>query len=252
MEPNEAGLPIVFVHGTRVSGTMWHPVIQALGDRHPTAAPDLPGHGVRRGEPFSMSGAVEAVTDAMDQLGGRALLVGLSLGGYVALATAAAHPDRALGLVAMGCTALPHGSFGAVYRGLARLAAGHPEGVNRLSAFAFRRALPRRQADAMVAGGLSSEVVPGVVDAVRAMDPLASLSAYPGPVWLLNGERDHFRRDERRFLHACRDGRLALRPGCGHLTGLADTAGLAGQVRDAAAVITARTTHGATSQGRKR
>ncbi|MEU8784447.1 alpha/beta fold hydrolase [Streptomyces sp. NPDC048637] len=251
MEPNEARLPLVFVHGMRVSGTMWRPLIQAIGERHPMAAPDLPGHGERRGEPFSMPGAVEAVAEAVDELGGRALLVGLSLGGYVALAAAGAHPDRVRGLVAMGCTALPHGPFGAVYRGAARLAAKHPEEFNRLSAFAFRRALPRPQADAMVAGGLSSEAAPGIIAAVREMDPLASLSAYPGPVWLVNGERDHFRRHEGRFLNACRDGRLIIRPRCGHLTGLTDTTDLARQVRDAAAVVTART-HGSTPQGRLR
>ncbi|MGW9170375.1 alpha/beta fold hydrolase [Streptomyces decoyicus] len=241
MDSNEAGLPIVFVHGTRVSGTMWRPVIHAIGKRHPTAAPDLPGHGNRRGEPFGIPGAVAAVTAAVDELGGRALLVGLSLGGYVALAAAGAHPDRVLGVVAMGCTALPRGLFGAVYGGAARLAAGHPRQADRLSAFAFRRALPRPQAHAMVSGGLSSEVTPSVVEAVREMDPLASFSAYPGPVWLVNGERDHFRRDERRFLNACRDGRLIIRPGCGHITSLTDTPDLARQVLDAAAVVTAGT-----------
>lgn len=150
-----------------------------------------------------------------------------------------AHPDRVLGVVAMGCTALPRGLFGAVYRGAARLAAGHPRQADRLSAFAFRRALPRPQAHAMVSGGLSSEVAPSVVKAVSEMDPLASLSAYPGRVWLVNGERDHFRRDERRFLHASRDGRLVIRPGCGHITSLTDTPDLTRHVLDAAAVVTA-------------
>lgn len=107
MKANTTGLPLVFVHGMRVSGTMWQPVIDTLGTRHPTAAPDLPGHGSRRAEPFTLPGAVAAVTDAIDALGGRALVVGLSLGGYVAVATAGSHPDRVLGLVAMGCTATP-------------------------------------------------------------------------------------------------------------------------------------------------
>lgn len=241
MESSEAGLPIVFVHGLRVSGTMWRPVIQAIGKDHPTAAPDLPGHGSRRGEPFRMAGAVAAVVDAIDQLGGRALLVGLSLGGFVATATAGAHPERVLGLVAMGCSTRPSGLFAATYRGASRLAAAHPRGADRLSSFAFRRALPGPAGEALVAGGLSSGNASRVVTAVCGTDPLASLSAYSGPVWLVNGERDHLRRDERRFLAACRDGRLLLLPRCGHLTGLADTRALAALVRDAAAVVTART-----------
>ncbi|MEU5211683.1 alpha/beta fold hydrolase [Streptomyces sp. NPDC020742] len=238
METNEAGLPLVFVHGTRVSATMWQPVIQAIGARHPVAAPDLPGHGARRGEPFTLSGAVEAVVAAIDTLGGRALVTGLSLGGYVALATAGRHPERVAGLVAMGCTAVPRGTLGAVYRGAARLSGRYPQRADRLSAFAFRRALPGPLARAMVAGGLDCAVVPSVVAAVSVMDPLASLSAYPGPVWLVNGERDHFRRDERRFLRACHQGRLVIRPGCGHLGVLADATAVARQVCDAASVVT--------------
>lgn len=82
-------------------------------------------------------------------------------------------------------------------------------------------------------------------------DTLASLAAYPGPVWLVNGERDHFRRDERDFLKACRDGRLLLLPRCGHLTSLADTGAVAALVRDAAAVATARTHGSPVWEGRR-
>lgn len=237
MESNEVAVPIVFVHGMRVSSTMWQPVMYAIGTLHPMAAPDLPGHGTRRGEPFSMPGAVAAVADAVDELGGRAMVVGLSLGGYVAMATAGSHPDRVAGLIAMGCTTTPRGMLRARYQGAARVAARHPEGVNRLSTFGFRRGLPGPLAEAMVAGGLSSETIPSIVAAVTAMDPLASLSAYPGPVWLVNGERDPFRRDERRFVRACSQGRVIVRPGCGHLSVLADATAVARHVRDAAAVV---------------
>jgi hypothetical protein len=39
-------------------------------------------------------------------------------------------------------------------------------------------------------------------------------------VWLVNGAKDHFRTDEQQFLAACRDGRLELLPGAGHLAPL--------------------------------
>ncbi|MEV5480285.1 MULTISPECIES: alpha/beta fold hydrolase [Streptomyces] len=251
MESQEAGVPLVFVHGLRVSGAMWQPVIQAIGKDHPTAAPDLPGHGSRRGEPFTVAGAVAAVADAIDELGGRALLVGLSLGGFVATATAGAHPDRVLGLVAMGCSTQPSGLFAATYKAAGRLAVRYPRRADRLSAFAFRQALPGPAGEALVAGGLSSGTASSVIKAVCETDTLASLAAYPGPVWLVNGEHDHFRRDERDFLTACRDGRLFLLPGCGHLTSLADTGAVAGLVRDAAAVVTARTHGSPTWAGRR-
>ncbi|MFD0883908.1 alpha/beta fold hydrolase, partial [Streptosporangium algeriense] len=70
--------PVVFLHGIRVSATMWDPVIEHL-DR-PARAIDLPGHGTRAGEPFSMDEAVSAVAAAIDSLGGNAVVAGLSLG----------------------------------------------------------------------------------------------------------------------------------------------------------------------------
>lgn len=68
-----------------------------------------------------------------------------------------------------------------------------------------------------MAGGLSCEVMPQVVEAVAGHDQLAALAAYPGRVWLVNGTRDPFRADERDFLRACRNGRLILIPRRGHL-----------------------------------
>jgi pimeloyl-ACP methyl ester carboxylesterase len=208
-------------------------------------------HGARCGEPFTMSRAVDTIVEAVDKLGGRPLVVGLSLGGYVGIATAGSHPGRVLGLVAMGCTALPRGLIGAAYRAVARSAARCPEAANHLSAWGFRRVLPGPLAEAMVAGGLTCEVMPSDIKAVDAMDPLASLSAYPGPVWLVNGVRDPFRRDERLFLNACRDGRLFVRPGCGHVTSLADTTALARTVLDVAAVATVEMADFSASEGHR-
>jgi hypothetical protein len=76
--------------------------------------------------------------------------------------------------------------------------------------------------------------MPQVVEAVAGEDPLASLATYPGRVWLVDGSRDPFRGDERRFLRACRDGRLILIPRRGHLGVMADPARLAHLVEDCA------------------
>jgi pimeloyl-ACP methyl ester carboxylesterase len=232
-------LPVVFLHGIRVSGTMWRPIMQRVGTHRPVAAPDLPGHGQRRGEPFTMEAAVATVVDAIDQLGGKALVVGLSMGGYVGMAVAGSHPHRVAGLVAIGCTAKPGGPFAAIYGLAAGLAGRHPDTANRLTAWGFRQALPAPVAEAVVAGGLACEIMPQVVDAVTAMNPPTPLLTYPGPVWLLNAARDPFRRHERVFLRACRNGRLSVWPARNHVSLLAETAILTRLILDAAVVTEA-------------
>ena len=72
-------VPLVLVHGTRTSHSQWNqqlPLLQAAG--RGWVAPDLPGHGTRRDEPFTLAGALRTIADA---LGGRQRgLSGLSLG----------------------------------------------------------------------------------------------------------------------------------------------------------------------------
>jgi hypothetical protein len=106
-----------------------------------------------------------------------------------------------------------------------------------LSAWAFRRQLPPDIAAATVAGGLSCEVMPRVIDAITGFDPVAAINGYPGPVWLVNGARDAFRRDEKTFLGACRDGQLTVLPKRGHITCLADPKVIADLVTVAAARV---------------
>src|SRR3982750_4376850 len=108
-----SGVPVVLVHGLRSSRTMWRAQVDALrAVGREVLAIDLPGHGSRRGETFTLAGAVEAVDDgaarASARAGSPALVVGLSLGGYVAIAHAARHPDHVAGLVAAACSTHPY------------------------------------------------------------------------------------------------------------------------------------------------
>lgn len=97
-----------------------------------------------------------------------------------------------------------------------RLLARRRDGGERISARILDRMLPRRVAAEIERGGIATEVIPDVVAAFGDFDVLAHLGGYAGPVWLVNGERDHFRIQERRFLAACSAGRLLLVPGAGH------------------------------------
>lgn len=94
--------PLVLLHGFPFDSSMWDDVLEDLGDAEiPTIAIDAPGFGrseVPSGEP-SLDVAADAVVATLDELGvERAVLAGLSMGGYVALAVAARHSSRVAGL----------------------------------------------------------------------------------------------------------------------------------------------------------
>lgn len=234
-------VPIVLVHGLRTSKTMWQPQLDALCDQGRTVvAVDLPGHGSRRGEDFTLSGAVKTVHDAVDAVGRAALVVGLSLGGFVSIAAAAASPERVAGLVAAGCSACPVHGWANMYRIPAVLLERLPDRGQSVNERFHRWTLPAEGAQAVLDGGLAMEVGRAVIDEITDLDVLTLLSSYPGTVWLVNGARDHFRIHEKLFLDACVDGRLLVVPRAGHMVNLEQPTLFTRVVMDAADAVAFR------------
>ncbi|WP_040702887.1 alpha/beta fold hydrolase [Nocardiopsis salina] len=235
------GVPIVLVHGLRLSSSMWRPQVELLtSQERRVVAPDLPGHGSRRGEVFSLGSAVDAVLGAIDGVGGRALLCGLSLGGFVSIAAAGASPDRVAGLVAASCTAKPAQSLAQVYRIPSVLMDRLPDRGAAVNERFHRLTLRDGAAEAVLDGGLAVEAATAVIDEIQQLDALSSLASYGGPVWLINGARDHFRIHEKKFYDACADGRLVNVPRAGHMVNLDQPVNFSRIVADAADVVAVR------------
>lgn len=91
------GETIIFLHGGNMAGWTWDLQVEAMPDRH-LLTPDLPGYGRNTHEVWP--GIAEAA-DRMAALirshsiGGRAHIVGLSLGGFVAIELIRRHPTLA-------------------------------------------------------------------------------------------------------------------------------------------------------------
>lgn len=217
----ERGVPVVLLHGARVSRTMWRPQLDALRRAGRTAlAVDLPGHGRRIGEPFTVAASLTAVDDAVGAVGGRAVVVGLSLGGYVGMHYAARRPDRVAGLVAAGCSSLPDQVATRAWLLLARGFARLPDRGAWLNQRLVDAALPPEGAAAAAEGGFALEVMVDLLTAMLQVDPLEDLARTRCPVWLVNGQWDHFRLQERRFLAAAPDARRVVVPRATHLASL--------------------------------
>jgi 3-oxoadipate enol-lactonase len=94
-------LPLVLIHGYPLDHSMWFGVIAALGGGVRVLAPDLRGFGKSgppEGEP-SISAMAEDIVELLDREGiGRAVIGGMSMGGYVALAVAEMASEKVAGL----------------------------------------------------------------------------------------------------------------------------------------------------------
>jgi pimeloyl-ACP methyl ester carboxylesterase len=102
--PGGAGTPLVLSHGFAATSGMWDPNIPALAADRPVVAWDLRGHGQSDApaDPaaYSQEASIGDIDALLDVLGSRrAVLAGMSLGGYLTLAYRLAHPDRVAGLV---------------------------------------------------------------------------------------------------------------------------------------------------------
>jgi pimeloyl-ACP methyl ester carboxylesterase len=95
----------VFLHGMGTSAATWTRCMDLLEDRFTVVAPDLLGHGDSPvpDDPaeYTRDRTLLDVDDIVADLAEAPVLVGHSLGGYLALAYAATRPDAASGVVVL-------------------------------------------------------------------------------------------------------------------------------------------------------
>lgn len=237
---------VVLVHGARTSSSQWDlqlPGLREAGYR--TLAPDLPGHGRRRGEPFTLEAATAAILDAVLSAGsgpGTVHLVGSSLGGMLGIHAAAAlcaaggDPTAAgapgpsgpttqvplASLTVCGSAVQPSPRSARLY-GLALQVVDHLPGSGRPGPRRPGRAgaqnpsaplihslvLGPRGVEAYRRGGRAGpEVVAPTMAAVTGLDLRAELRGIPVPVTILSPRFDQLRLHERSFSRAAPRGRV--------------------------------------------
>jgi 3-oxoadipate enol-lactonase len=96
------GDALILIHGFSVSAAMWDAQMPALSPRFRVVRYDLRGHG-RSGAPTPQHDAVGDLAGLMDRLDvRRAHLVGMSMGGEIAVDFALIHPDRVHSITLIG------------------------------------------------------------------------------------------------------------------------------------------------------
>lgn len=102
------GPAILLSHGFGLTRRMWQGQVEHLKDRYRVITWDFRGHGESDypSDPdlYSMEHSIADMTALLDHLGvEKAIVGGLSLGGYTSLSFYAAHPERCAALLIIDC-----------------------------------------------------------------------------------------------------------------------------------------------------
>jgi 3-oxoadipate enol-lactonase len=193
------GQPVLFIHGFPLSNEMWRSTAERLSDRWRCICPDLRGHGQSAASPAaSMARFADDLAAMLDKLPVRrpAVIVGLSMGGYIAFEFFRRHRNRVRAMVLCDT----------------RANADAPDGAARREAMAqaVLKEGSRAAADAMIGQLFAPDALPtlkqhwhdiisrnspmGVAAAARAMatraDSIPTLVQIDCPTLLVVGRED--------------------------------------------------------------
>jgi 3-oxoadipate enol-lactonase len=229
------GLPVVLLHAFPLDREMWAPQLGALAEAGFRAlAPDLPefGRSTPGTDAFTIDRGADVVADFLEALGvAKAVVGGLSMGGYVAMAFARRHPDRLRGLILADTRAAPDNTEARVKRDrlvadvqgfgppaaidalLPKLVSDHTRTADPALVETVRQIGLRQSATGLIAGLYALRDRP---DATPGLDAIAV------PTLVLVGEHDALTPPlaAARIAAHIRGSELAHVPGAGHLSSL--------------------------------
>ncbi|WP_457098553.1 alpha/beta fold hydrolase [Microbacterium sp. P5_E9] len=214
------GVQVVLVHGIRTSATMWRAQVAHLTERGDSVtAVDLPGHGSRMDEEFTLEGAFATIDDAAQDAAtrGPVLLVGHSMGGLLCVEyTGLEDSPPVAGLIAASCTAIPRGPALSAYRAMARGFDSLPDRGMWLTNRMLDRILPDETRGDFGAGGYALDAQDIALRSLSVLDLLAALRRIQVPLWFINGQWDQLRVNERLFLRVAPHAELIVVPRTTH------------------------------------
>ena len=246
-----AGVPLILIHGFPLDRTIWSAQVSGLSDVARVIAPDLRGFGES-----SMAGGAMTIDDyatdvraLMDALGlAKAVIGGVSMGGYVAMAFQRKFPSRVEGLVFVDTRGDADTLEGKAGRD-ASIATARAEGVAAIAAQMLPKMLtpaasePKRRA---LSDMMNRQTLEGVVGALAALrDRGSSTSSNAGirvPALVVCGAEDAIiAPKEAEALRATIPGaRLVVIPGAGHLPNYETPDAFNAAVRELLATIPVR------------
>jgi 3-oxoadipate enol-lactonase len=228
------GTPVVLLHAFPLNRAMWLPQMSALALHARAIAVDLRGHGESEPSsgPYTMDDLADDVGRLLEALSiPRAVVAGLSMGGYVSFAFYRRYPDRVRGLVLADTRAQADTAEGRAGR-LAMIRTAESQGAGAVADLMLPKLLSpdslKTNGDLvrMVRGMVEQTTVDTIIGDLRAMadrpDSTPLLGKIDCPTLVLVGECDQATppADAQQMAGAIPGARLELIPAAGHLANL--------------------------------
>ncbi len=230
-----AGTAVLFIPAFPFSSEMWGPQIDELGNDFRVITPDLKGFGASDApddrSTYSMDAYADELAALLDEAGAaKVVVVGLSMGGYIAFSLWRRHKDRIAGLVLADTRAEADPPEGVEKRTGQQKLVGE-EGPGALTDGLLGALLGPQTKDSKPevvekVRGLMDQPAAGYIGALEAMkqrvDSTADLSSIDVPTLIIVGEDDALTPPNfSRSMHEQIAGsRLVVIPGAGHLSNL--------------------------------
>ncbi|HNS98937.1 MAG TPA: alpha/beta fold hydrolase [Polyangiaceae bacterium] len=221
---------ILFVHAFPLDARMWRPQLEAFRT-YRVLAPDLRGFGRNQRTPLfeSVEQHAKDLIAVLDQHGVvHALVVGLSMGGYIALAMARLFPHRVAGLVLANTRAEPDSSEEQAQR-VEMIAQVHHVGTSLLPNVMLPKLVAPACGDTtrnFLRMMMLEQPSAGVVAALRSLrnrpDARGGLFQIHCPIALVGGQLDILTPPsmQQSIADEVPGARLTILPNAGHLTNL--------------------------------
>lgn len=183
-------------------------------------AVELPGHGSRMDETFTLDVALATIDRAVTPAAARGpvLLVGHSMGGLLSIAYASAEAASPIaGFIGASCTALPRGAGLGAYRFLARTFNSLPDQGQWLTSQMLAATLPDETRADFAAGGYAFAAQDVALASLGVLDLTTGLQRMNMPLWWINGQFDQLRTHEKLFRSLTPHSELIVVPRTSHL-----------------------------------
>ncbi len=224
---------LLLIHGFPLDHRLWAAQLRGLGADLCVLAPDLRGHGKSEltPGPLTMSQHADDLAGLLDEFGiRRAIVAGLSMGGYVAFAFWRRHPERVQALALLDTRAEPDNPAARASRD-ATAARVQQMGADSIADEMLPKLLaPASLANPRLAGAartmMASQPVAGIVGALAGLrdreDSRPTLPTITVPTLVLTGEADMLTppADAAAMAAAIPAARLVTISGAGHFSPL--------------------------------